>query len=134
MELKIGTESWLGMTLEAKMLRPTVKSYELSNICFDCFSMTRTAAIKQIIGASPSDYDNVLLQCSELCRRTAQALTMGHRVSPDVLHACAEACALSADYCEARDMDACAIACWETAAAIADEMLGQAPDMMLAAE
>ncbi|MBN8942455.1 MAG: hypothetical protein J0H01_23335 [Rhizobiales bacterium] len=64
----------------------------------------------------------------------AQALTMQRAVGLDVFHRCAESCASCADYCEARDLDACAIICWEAAAALGDEMARIAPPMMLAAE
>lgn len=107
---------------------------DVSRICFDCFNVTRTAAIKQILRSNPSETGHILLQCSELCRRAAQILTLRGSAAPHFVHQCAEACAACADYCEARDMDACAILCWEAAAALGDELARIAPPMMLAAE
>ncbi len=116
------------------MLRQNTVTSEVSSICFDCFSVTRTAAIRQILRAEPFESEQVLQQCSDLCRQAAQALTLQRPLSLDFIHRCAEACATCADYCAARDMDACAIICWEAAAALGDDIARIDQPMLLAAE
>lgn len=133
--LRQGTREGTREGTRAKVtLAKDTNTSDLSRICFDCFTVTRSDAIRQILSSDRFETGHVLLQCSELCRRAAQILTLQGSVSPNFVRQCAEACAACADYCEARDMDACAILCWEAAAALGDEWARLASPMMLAAE
>jgi hypothetical protein len=133
-ELCDAYERFLSIVQEATMKSHRQYLVEVSGLCLDCFRITRKTSISFALRGTSFDRDGALLDCSELCRRAAFALTAGRTSGIGLLSECALGCSTCADLCEAMDQDACAIACWEAAAALGDEIARRTPVALMAAE